>query len=246
MDEQDPAKLYNAASGIAGTQRLVRCRPCGMIYENPRYPAETILRGYTMADDAGHDSQYSMRVLSFYRALRKMTRRLPPPGARVLDIGTAGGAFLDAAQRYGYTALGMEPSRYLVEKARSRGLNVEQGTIENHSFSGGSFDMVTLWDVIEHLPDPKAALSEVRKLLAPRGILLLNVPDIGTWQAKLAGRRFWWILSIHLHHFSTDSLQEICRRTGFHLFHFQRYWQTLEFGYLEAMAVHYRIPMARL
>lgn len=244
--EADPAKLYGAASGIPGTQRLVKCADCAMIYENPRYDADTIVQGYMSSQEAEHDSQYPMRVRSFYLALKKHAKRLPPAGARVLDIGTAGGAFLDAASQYGYEACGMEPSADLVARGKLRGLNIEQGTIENHNFELGSFDMVCLWDVIEHLPDPKAALLEVKKLLKPDGILLINYPDIGTWQAKIAGKRFWWILSVHLHHFTPKSIADICKRTGFEAFHFQRYWQVLEFGYLEKMAVHYKIPLTKL
>lgn len=246
VNETDPAKLYGAASGIPGTQNLVKCRDCGMIYESPRYDAATIVSGYMASQEAGHDSQYPMRVNSFYKTLVKHAARLPKPGARILDIGTAGGAFLDAAKKFGYDAHGMEPSADLVARGKSRGLQIEQGTIENHTFQPGSFDMVCLWDVIEHLPDPKAALIEIRKLLKPDGILLINFPDIGTTQAKLAGKRYWWILSVHLHHFTRDSIRNICDRTGFEVFHFQRYWQILEFGYLEKMAVHYKIPLMAL
>lgn len=246
VDIADPAKLYGAASGIQGTQTLVTCQDCGMIYESPRYAAEVIIEGYKASEEGGHDSQYPMRVQSFYRALNKLRHQIPVPGSRILDIGTAGGAFLNAAEKYGYDAYGMEPSQFLVERGKERGLKIEQGTIENHSFAPASFDMVCLWDVIEHLPDPKSSLIEIRKLLKPGGVLLINFPDIGTWQAKLAGRRFWWILSVHLHHFTRKSVMDICARTGFETYLFKPYWQTLTFGYLEQMAVHYKIPLTAL
>ena len=246
INESDPARLYGAASGIVGAQQLVTCSDCGMIFESPRYEAAIIVKGYMASQEEGHDSQYAMRCYSFFKALKKQDKRLPGPGAKVLDIGTAGGAFLDAAKQFGYDAYGMEPSADLVARGKARGLQIEQGTIENHNFTQGTFDMVCLWDVIEHLPDPKSALEEIKKLLKPNGVLLINFPDIGTWQAKLAGKRFWWILSVHLHHFTKKSVQDICSRTGFEVFHFERYWQTLEFGYLERMAVHYRIPLAEL
>jgi 2-polyprenyl-3-methyl-5-hydroxy-6-metoxy-1,4-benzoquinol methylase len=246
INESSPAVLYGAASGIRGAQRLVTCLDCGLIYESPRYPAEVIVKGYMASEEEGHDSQYRMRVLSFYRALKKNGKYLPLPGTKVLDIGTAGGAFLDAAKEFGFDAYGMEPSMDLVERGKARGLKIEQGTIDSHSFAAHSFDMVSLWDVLEHLPDPKAALIEIRNLLKPNGVLLINFPDIGTWQSKIAGKKFWWILSVHLHHFSKTTIRDICRRTGFEAFHFQRYWQTLEFGYLERMAVHYKIPCTSL
>ena len=240
----DPARLYGAASGVRGAQRLVRCRGCGILYENPRFPTEQIVAGYAASQDSGHDSQRPMRVRSFAHALHTMRKRLPLPGARVLDIGTAGGAFLEAAQRFGYDAYGMEPSQYLVEQARLRGLKVDQGTIDNHRFEPASFDLICLWDVLEHLTAPRAALEEVARLLKPDGIVLINYPDIGTLQARLAGRRFWWILSVHLQHFERRSIRDICSRAGLEVFHFQRYWQILEFGYLEAMAGQLGVPLA--
>ena len=244
--EIDPRALYGAASGIPGTQVIVKCICCGMIYENPRYPNEVTLEGYMASEDAGHDSQHEMRVRSFLKALQRLRQHLPHQGARVLDIGTAGGAFLEAAAQFGYDAYGMEPSRYLAEQGNRRGLKIEQGTLENHNFAPASFDLITLWDVLEHLPDPKGALLKIRSLLKPAGLLLINFPDIGTWQAKLAGRRFWWILSVHLHHFTRKTLADICKRTGYEPYHFQRYWQTLELGYLERMAVHYKIPLSAM
>ncbi len=244
--EDDPVKLYGASSGIPGTQYIVQCLNCEMIYENPRFDAETVVKGYMNSNDEDHDSQFHMRIHSFYLALKKHKKLLPKKGAKVLDIGTAGGAFLDAAIKFGYDAYGMEPSQDLTNRGKARGLRIEQGTIESHNFQNESFDLICLWDVIEHLPDPKASLLEIKKLLKKDGILLINYPDIGTTQAKIAGKRFWWLISVHLHHFSRKSISNICDKTGFEVFHLQRYWQTLEFGYLEGMAAHYKVPFAAL
>ncbi len=246
VDLEDPAKLYGAASGVSGCQWLVACQDCGMIYENPRFPDEIILQEYMSSEEEGHDSQYPMRVDSFYRALKSLNSNIPGPGARVLDIGTAGGAFLDAAKKFGYEAIGLEPSAFLVEQGKKRGLNIEQGTIDSHSLEPASFDMVCLWDVLEHVTNPKKSLLEIKPLLKPDGVLLINYPDIGTWMAKLAGRRFWWILSSHLQHFSPDSINQICERTDFEVVLFKKYWQTLQFGYLESMAIHFKIPLSSL
>lgn len=246
ISEYDVRKLYGAASGITNAQQIVICKDCCMVYENPRFPAEAIIDGYKMSEEEGHDSQYSMRVSSFFNALKKHERLLPSLGSKVLDIGTAGGAFLEAANNYGFDAIGLEPSADLVRRGTDRGLNVVQGTVESHSFPPAHFDMVTLWDVIEHLPDPKNALNETYNLLKNDGVLLINFPDIGTWQAKLAGKKFWWIISVHLHHFTEKSIANIARKTGFEVISFRRYWQTLEFGYLVQMADHYGFPLANM
>ena len=242
----DPIALYGAASSIPGTQDIVTCKTCTMVYENPRYPESVILSGYQSSDEAGHDSQYEMRVGSFLRALNRLKHEIPKAGARVLDIGSAGGAFLEAAKRYGYQIEGLEPSQYLVEQGQKRGLNLHQGTIDRHPLEKGSYDMVCFWDVIEHVVDPKKALEVARGLLKPGGVLLLNYPDIGTFQAKMAGPKFWWLISGHLHYFSRNTIGKLCALTGFQTYHYRRYFQTLQFGYLEQMAMHFKIPLSGL
>jgi SAM-dependent methyltransferase len=217
-----------------------------MIYENPRYPDALILEGYASAENAGHDSQYAMRVNSFERALRSLSTKVPSLPARVLDVGCAGGAFVEAAGRCGYHCVGLEPSRELAAAARGRGLDVDNVLLEAHSFEPRSFDMITFWDVLEHVPDPKALLRIAGELLRPDGVLLINFPDIGTLPAKLTGKRFWWAISVHLHHFTKSTATELCRRTGFETYHIQPYWQTLEFGYLQDLAVHFGIPLSKL
>lgn len=241
----DPQALYGATNPVQGCQTLVRCTDCGILYESPRYRADVIIGAYATADSV-HDSQHSVRARSFYRALTKLSRHLPAPGAKVLDVGTAGGAFLAAATQFGYDAYGLEPSEHLAQRGRARGLKIQQGTLACHDFERHSFDMVCLWDVLEHLPDPKAALLTIRQLLKPDGLLLVNFPDISTWQAKLAGARFWWIISVHLQHFTPKSFADICERTGFNAFCCAPYWQTLEFGYLQRMAARYGVPLSGL
>ncbi|RME59781.1 MAG: class I SAM-dependent methyltransferase, partial [Candidatus Dadabacteria bacterium] len=242
----DPKQLYGAASGITGAQTIVKCRDCSLIYENPRLPIEAIIYGYKSADNAGHDSQHQMRRASFLKALKKLKKHLPPQGARVLDVGTAGGAFLEAAEDFGYQAVGIEPSDYLVEAGKKKGLNIYGGTLQDNPIKGEKFDMVCFWDVLEHIADPVETILLAKEMLKPDGILLINYPDIGTWQAKLAGKRFWWLLSVHLVHFSRKTIVELANRTGLEVFKFDPYWQTLEFGYLVHIADHLNVPLAGL
>lgn len=240
----DPSVLYGAASGVRDTQRLVACLDCGMVYESPRFPESLILKGYEQARDE-HDSQFSQRVDGFRRAIRSLKSRLPPPPADVLDVGTAGGAFLTAATEWGYRAQGLDPSIALVEQGKKRGLSITQGTLASAPWSPHTFDLVCLWDVLEHVADPFAVLSQCKRLLRPGGVLLINFPDIGTWPARLAGRHYWWLLSVHLHHFSKPTLKKLCARAGFEIFHFQRFWARLELGYLLQMASRLRMPGAQ-
>jgi SAM-dependent methyltransferase len=239
----DPSVLYGAASGVRDTQRLVACLDCGMVYESPRFPEPLIVKGYEQAADE-HDSQFAQRADCFRRALNSLNRHLPPPPADVLDVGTAGGAFLMAASELGYRAQGLDPSIALVEQGKKRGLSITQGTLDCAPSSPHTFDLVCLWDVLEHVADPFTVLSQCKRLLRPGGVLLINFPDIGTWPARLAGRWYWWLLSVHLHHFSKPTLKKLCARAGLEVFYFQRFWARLELGYLFQMAARLRIPGA--
>ncbi len=240
----DPKRLYGAASGIRGTQRIVRCGRCSMMYESPRLPEEAIVAGYASADDAGHDSQHHMRVKSFAWSLKRFSRHLPEPPARILDVGTAGGAFLEAARDFGYTPFGVEPSQYLAGAARARGFDVRAGTLADGLFAGESFDVVSMWDVIEHLCDPRDAVARVHDLLRPGGTFLLNFPDSGTWQARLAGKRFWWLLSVHVSYFTRRTMRRLLEEAGFEVRVVSRHWQVLELGYLFGIAAHLGVPLA--
>ena len=242
--ENDPKKLYGAASGIKGVQQLVQCTNCSMIYENPRLPEVSIISGYMASEDSDHDSQYLMRRKSFHRALSRNRKSLPRVGSRVLDIGTAGGAFLDAAQDYGYEAYGLEPSIDLVNRGNARGLKIYPGTIEDNELGAERFDLICLWDVIEHLANPESSLVLAKKHLAADGVLLINFPDIGTLQSKFAGKKFWWIISVHLHHFSKMTMDRICKKVGLTPVSKRRYFQVLEFGYLIEIAFKLGVPFA--
>jgi SAM-dependent methyltransferase len=242
----DPVHLFGAASGERGTQQIVQCRSddCGMIYVSPRYEDSVIFSGYENALDE-HDSQYESRVDTFFRSLKKNAALLPPPGCRVLDIGCAGGAYLQAAGAYGYRAVGLEPSLFLTESCRKRGLQVMQGTLESYQRSD-KFDLVSLWDVLEHVTDPSDVLNKCRSLLREKGVLLVNYPDVGTWSARLAGRSFWWFLSVHLHYFDRRTIRRILEKQGYEILSMRRHIQRLECGYLLDVARIYNAPVAAL
>lgn len=241
----DVALLYGADNGIQGTQTIVKCDRCDMIYENPRFEDRIILESYKNAQNKVHDSQSEIRAKSFFKALTKLEKFIPNPGAKVLDVGTAGGSFLVAAKKFGYKVDGLEPSLSLVEAANKKDLNVFHGTIENNNLNNQSYDMICLWDVLEHVCDPKEALLSLSKLLKPNGILLINFPDVGTFQAKIFGKYFWWYLSVHLHYFTKKTITELSTLCGLRVVHCQDHWQTLEFGYLVNMANHLGVPFSK-
>jgi len=234
----DPTKLYGAANGIKDTQDLVKCKNCSLIYENPRLDEQLIIDGYTHANEDGHDTQYHLRVKSFYKAISKIKNKLPQD-PKILDVGSAGGAFLEAALKHGFKNVeGIEPSEQLYEKATKRNLKIFNGDLKEFiKKTDKKFDLVCYWDVIEHLADPKKELELSKKILKDDGLLLINFPDIGTLQAKLFGKNFWWIISVHLVHFTKNTMKRLFDLVGFKTVYVSKYWQYLELGYLIEMAI---------
>ena len=234
----DPIKLYGAANGIKDTQDLVKCNICSLIYENPRLSEQLIIDGYKYSNEDGHDTQYHLRVKSFYKAISKIKKKLPPD-PHILDVGSAGGAFIEAALQHGFKNVeGIEPSEQLFEKATKRNLKIFNGDLKEFVRKNDKkFDLICYWDVIEHLADPKKELELSKKILNNDGLLLINFPDIGTLQAKLFGKNFWWIISVHLVHFTKNTMERLLDLVGFKTVYISKYWQYLELGYLIEMAI---------
>lgn len=238
-------QLYGAAAGISGTQSLIKCHECGFIIEFPRLSNEEIISGYTSAGNAGHDSQYLQRVKSFEATIKRNLNSLPPAPSRVLDIGCAGGAFVEAAGNLGYFAEGVEPAVDLVKSATDRGLKVREGTAETlATLISEKYDIVTLWDVIEHVLDPMITLDSAIDLLKADGVIVINIPDMGTPLARVVGKKNWWISSVHIYHFSAKHIEKLLNVRGFGVVSKKMFFQSLSLGYLLEIASQMKVPLA--
>ena len=127
---------------------------------------------------------------------------------RLLDYGCWVGFLASEAAARGWEVVGVEPSRWAAERARSRGVEVVQEP-------EGPFDAVAMGDVIEHLPDPGAVLDRMAALLAPGGVIWIATPDAGSRVARLLGRRWWSVIPTHLHLFNRRSLTRLLERHRF-------------------------------
>lgn len=209
---------------LEGEFQLVRCRTCDLVYLNPRPPVAQL--GELYRDDY---DQYTVAVTALRSRLARWDReyglrkrcravlRFVPQG-RLLDVGCATGDFLWAMRRYpGWEVAGVELNAAAAEYARAElQLDVRSGTLETANFPAASFDAVTMWDVIEHVPDPAATLAEAARLLRPGGLLVINTPNLASLDARLFGP--YWIgyeLPRHLYVFSRATLQAQTARAGF-------------------------------
>lgn len=212
--------------------QLVRCNQCGLQYLTPRLKSDVVITGYSEGSDETFVSQAEGRERTFDKNLDLIERYRPQKG-RILDVGTAGGSFLHVAKQRGWNVAGCEPNKWMTEWSKDHyGLDVVPGTIFDMSLDDASFDVVTLWDVLEHVPDPRKTLEECRRVLKPGGLLIVNYPDIGSLVSRLMGRRWVFLLSIHLYYYTVDTIKDILNQTGFTTLKTKNHWQTLELGYI--------------
>ena len=212
--------------------QLVQCKNCGLQYLNPRLKADVVLEGYGAGTDEAFISQAAGRERTFAKSL-KVIEKFKQQHGRLLDVGTAGGSFLSEAQKAGWDVAGCEPNRWLCDWGNKHyGLKIVPGTIFNMGLPDASFDVVTLWDVLEHTPDPKSVLTECVRVLKPSGLLVVNYPDIHSSIARLMGRRWVFLLSVHLYYFTNETLKKMLESVGFKQVARRRHWQTLELGYI--------------
>lgn len=134
------------------------------------------------------------------------------PGGRLLEVGCGGGAMLELMARLGWDAEGVDFDEKAVDVARSRGLRVRAGSLEQQGYPDNHFDAVTTSHLIEHVPDPRALLLEVRRILKPGGKLVIVTPNVRSWGHALFGRR-WRGLEPprHLHIFNRYALGALAR-----------------------------------
>jgi SAM-dependent methyltransferase len=223
---------FRASSDELLTQPLVKCRHCSLLFVNPRVPAALMLAAYAEGADPQYVSQMASRVRTFSRSIARI-ERLKPGRGRLLDVGTAAGAFLRAARDAGWDAIGIEPNRWLAEWGRNQyGVDIQVGTVDDLPLPEASFDVITLWDVIEHTPDPLHVLRSARRLLKPDGLLVVNYPDIGTWIARAMGRTWPFLSSAHLYYFTRDTMRAALFAAGFEPQDMRPHVQRLELDYL--------------
>ena len=194
---------------------IVRCRACGHMQVARFPPGQTLEEGYGEVAEAAYLDEEAGQRATAARALQRIERHTGGPGA-IADLGCWVGFLLSEAAGRGWTASGAEPSRFAARLARERfGLDVQTGTLESVELPGDAFDCVVMADVIEHLPDPGAALDRVARLLRPRGVLYLALPDAGSVVARRLGARWWSVLPTHVQYFTRASLTRLLAARGF-------------------------------
>ncbi len=216
-----------------GPVRVVTCTGCGLVYVTPRLQGQALLDVY----DAGYwkssnpkqrgYADYAREAALYLKTYRKrwaLVQQWLPARGRILDLGCAAGYFLRVAQEHGHDVHGIEMSAAIAgEAVQALGADrVHIGTLEEgiaaKGHADGTFDLITLWDVVEHIPEPQPVLRRLRALLKPGGKLLLETQNVASrWANWLGPRWHHYKHDEHLYHFTPATLTRLLGDCGFHV-----------------------------
>lgn len=205
---------------------VLKCEHCGFVYVTPRVPDSHLHLIYQTeyfkshsAKDFGY-SDYLEDKKGYLKTFRKKAAIVGKhaDGGRCLEVGSAAGFFLEAMRERGFDVHGVEVSEYAANFSREEfGLDsVFNGKLEDADLPEKSFDVVAMWDVIEHLADPIRELQRIRGLMKPDGVMVLQTQNPEHWFAKLLGTKWQHFKQLeHVYHFSPKTITEALNRGGF-------------------------------
>jgi SAM-dependent methyltransferase len=209
-----------------------RCPGCGTwtssLEPEINSPNEHAVTGTEIDSEARIAGLERLRRENFRDVLDRVGARVPLDGARLLDVGSAHGGFLEEAAARGVRATGVEPEEDVAAGPVGRGLDVRVGFFPDVLEAGETFDVITFNDVLEHIPDARATLAACAGALRPGGVLAVNIPSadglgyrVATTAARAGARgpfeRFWQhgLPSPHVHYFTRAGLTRIVADSGF-------------------------------
>lgn len=210
---------------IPGEFTLVRCIHCALMYLNPQ-PTPKELAAYYPPDYEAHVGTQKQRLgwlrridyrYGFEKRYRAIMRYTSP--GQMLDIGCATGAFLEGMRERGWQVTGIEPSLQAATYARQElNLPVQNTTLEAARLAPDSLDLVTMWNVLEHLCDPQQALHRIGQALRPNGLLVFAIPNVESLDLKIFSR-YWagYDIPRHLFVFPPATLERMVNAAGFGL-----------------------------
>jgi 2-polyprenyl-3-methyl-5-hydroxy-6-metoxy-1,4-benzoquinol methylase len=201
--------------------QLVRCTACDLVYVSPTFDEAHYAEVYAsqqyqdIVRDLGIKS-HEYRVGRFgAERVGLMANHVTAARPRYLDVGCSTGFVVEAARDRGWEAVGIDLNPSAVEFGRGRGLDLRTAALEEAGFEPGSFDAVSLFDVLEHLIDPVRTLRAAVRLLQPGGIVFLYVPNYDSASRLLMGKdaHFIWPTH-HLNYYTPTTLRDLMSREG--------------------------------
>ncbi|MFH0731769.1 MAG: class I SAM-dependent methyltransferase [Candidatus Omnitrophota bacterium] len=233
--------MFYPTSASFKTENIVKCKNCSLIFTNPRLKSDLLLKFYSEGRDIDYIKQQQERTQVFRNVIKYIESFCP--GGRMLDIGCGAGFLLSAAAAKGWDAKGIELNKFFADFARERlKINVIGETAEKVDLEPDYFDVITMWDSLEHLLDPYLVLSKAHRWLKKGGYIFINTPDINSILAKIFKSKWWFIESMHLYYFNPQMINMYFKKIGFEYLQKKSHIQTLKLCYLASKIKPYSKP----
>lgn len=227
------------------------CKNCGFRWLQPQ-PTETELS--EIYSDQYFLDEGAAEITEIVNDLKRATADLylkqlikndssPLPESTLLEIGCGMGDYLLEARSKGFKVYGLEVTDYLVEFTNRRlgEATVQKGFIETSIFPKGSFDVVSFFDVIEHVRNPVDFMLRVNSLLKDNGKAYIVTPSLDSWSAKLLGKKWMEYKVEHLSYFNKKAMALLLEKTGFHEIRFHSNYKILNFDYVNRHFVRFPV-----
>lgn len=234
--------------------KIIECPKCGLLYTTPRPSSDVIGKYYKSEEYYSHQQNKKGLIPKIYEFVKsfniKNKSSLAIGGLEkgaLLDIGCGVGDFLVHVKSKGWAVQGIEPSADAKTIAELRLGFLPKDPSEYASLKDGTFDVITLWHVLEHIDDLHFQISEIYRLLKPKGRLVIALPNFQAYDCQYYKDKWAaWDVPRHLNHFSSDTLLGIISDSGFQYIDTQRLkWDAYYISYMSERFLGHRFPLLR-
>ncbi|MEO6883678.1 MAG: class I SAM-dependent methyltransferase [Bacteroidia bacterium] len=218
---------------------IVKCLSCSFVYVNPRVSNEDLPKLYS--ENYFNNSQYGyleyeatahLRKKNFERWFKDISPFLTVEKGNVLDIGCASGYFLETLRTKGWDVQGIELDTAMIEVLNKKNIPVYTNTFNTFQ-TDKKYHLITLFDVLEHLPDTDKTFEKLASMLHPEGIIALITPDISSLQHSIFRKRwFQFKPQEHIHYFSPKTLQKSIESHQLKIIHIQKSGQYADMNFI--------------
>lgn len=219
---------------------LFKCKNCNLIAQKLEHEESEIIK--KLMDECYLDEEIGKlniaeKHVQFGRLIEIMEKYVSLEEKFILDAGANTGVFLDLLKKYSTSLAGIEPSREATGYAKDNyNIDIQNSVIAEADLEDEKFDVVAMWDVIEHLYDPFGDLSFLHRKTKKGGVIFISTHNIGDFWVKVMRANYPFYMYQHFYHFSKDTLAKILEKVGFEVIGVDSFCKSWTVRYLKELA----------
>lgn len=242
------SKQIEIKFNLTEERQILSCLFCGVEFLFPQLNDDELKKLYSenyyqswgIQGEQENESAKQMKIATFRLRLNRIKKHIAK--GKILDVGCATGYFLEAAKEEGFTPYGVEFSEYSSAIAQKKigKKNIFFGTLEESNFSEKMFDVITMFDLIEHVRVPEQTLTKAAQLLSNNGIIAIMTPDTKTFSNNIMGKRWTHYKLEHFFYFSQSAIHYVANQCNLKVVHYERSKKALNINYLHTQLNVYK------